>query len=350
MSAGMQNAHFPERHKFSHEYAIFLQDLLANVVVSGSQHGIFKLEVTLDSEEKGKLFENVPQMEILDWLQANGEQKALSDFLERLILPRVLADYCHFVFEALSCSRRGKLTVAYSNLRKPFKDNLFYLEWLLVEPSGFTKAFMSGDPKQLEDRLTTFASRHQIIEKAIMLTESSDLYDVELMEDLRYNRTADHGFAASWDQAAHLITTRKTWATSPQNFNFVFSDRESVESQWDFLYFRLPTLLHYTVEVVEGLLGRIVSDYVLKTGTIRLRRKFGHILWVEHVLGKEESKEFGGDSLEDLPPIPCPRCHAHIRFDRSNLLLGYRAGRIRCGGCGEVIDLDADSSAHSDSQ
>jgi len=59
-----------------------------------------------------------------------------------------LADLYQFVTEALICSEKGWLTASYALLRKPFRDNLFYLEWLLAEPDVFTNAFYKQDPEE----------------------------------------------------------------------------------------------------------------------------------------------------------------------------------------------------------
>jgi hypothetical protein len=62
-----------------------------------------------------------------------------------------------------------------------------------------------------------------------------------------------------FDQALHLVTNYKAIQTARQNLNFIFSDRESHESQWMHLYTRLPLLLAYAVDLSTVLVGGILE-------------------------------------------------------------------------------------------
>jgi hypothetical protein len=53
------------------------------------------------------------------------------------------------LFEALSCSRKEKLAVTFALLRKPLRENLLYLEWLLADPEELLTRFYSRSIAEL---------------------------------------------------------------------------------------------------------------------------------------------------------------------------------------------------------
>ena len=65
------------------------------------------------------------------------------------------------------------------------------------------------------------------------------------------------------NKALHPSTTQnKNNLTEIQNLNFVFSTEKSIETQWDYLYRKLPLLLLYLNEVLEF----IVFDHLKVDG------------------------------------------------------------------------------------
>src|SRR5512135_2054302 len=121
--------HLPEQFQFSHEYALYLSDMLTSIVVEGERARIFEVEFALASEGQATEIDGFSSEALLDWLASPGHEDVVAQVLFRQSIVALLVDFCHFVFEGLSCSRKGKLTVAYVLFRKPFKDSLFYLEW-----------------------------------------------------------------------------------------------------------------------------------------------------------------------------------------------------------------------------
>ena len=55
-----------------------------------------------------------------------------------------------YMHESFSCSERGKVTVAFANSRKPIKDNLFYMCWLLVDSKEFISKLLYDEPRSFE--------------------------------------------------------------------------------------------------------------------------------------------------------------------------------------------------------
>lgn len=94
-------------------------------------------------EDEVESFENAE--DIYEWLDNNEyHDVALSQFTSHVFFS-LLKDFCYYIYESISCSKRGKVTVAYSLLRKPLRDNLLYLEWLLADNEEFYQKIMFED-------------------------------------------------------------------------------------------------------------------------------------------------------------------------------------------------------------
>jgi hypothetical protein len=323
----------PEKFRFSHDYALFLHDILARIVVHGEQAGLFVSEFQLKDHDQAEDFDAIHGEAIWDWLEAHGYHAQLREIIYKQVIVALLSDFCHFVFEALSCSRKGKLTVAFSLLRKPFKDNLFYLEWLLADPSGFIDSFTHGGSDTLEKIRREQTHRFPIIAKAVSLTGKPGMFDATFIDEIRYGRGVEYGFADSWDHANHLITTFKALRTSDQNFNFIFA-KPNDEVNLDFLYTRLPMLLNYAVEVVEALIARILPKPETLNDLTSARRSIGYILWAES-LGHHTDEE----KAESITLPECEHCCIAVIMNKENMLNFYQQLKVTCRNCGSVHEI-----------
>ena len=330
------NDFLPEAYEFSHEFCLFLHDMLVETIKSGEPAGIFNVEFKLRSREHCDAIESLSAEKLWDWLPQNGYDHILEEVAFRQTCLALVSDFCHFIFEALSCSRKAKLAVTYMLLRKPFKENLFYLEWMLGNREGFLDALLKGGPEALE--INSVASspekKQSLIRRAIQRCAKSDQLDASFIYDLRYNKIAHFGFDKLWNQAAHLVTTHKHIKTEEQNLNFVFLSGGVHESQWDFLYTRLPVLLDYAVEVIEALLATFAQTDPDWLSRMEMRRKAGLVLW--HLsLGGSEGYDKLKATVENEDPT-CGLCGAELPFNEAALRSIYETGDLLCATCRET--------------
>lgn len=122
----------PRKFALGHDLCFVLHDLLAEHVVEGERAGLLVFDVSLNRPEDAKAMEGLEGEEFWHWCQENGYRHILDQYSFRNLVFGLLSDMCHFIYEGLKCSEKGKLSVAFSNFRKPLQDNLFYLEWILV--------------------------------------------------------------------------------------------------------------------------------------------------------------------------------------------------------------------------
>lgn len=329
----------PKQYNFCHQYCYFLHDLLTDIIVSGERDGIFKVSFELRDKKEQEEFSKRTGEELWIWLENNGYEDIVYHIYYRQICVALLSDLCHFVYEALNCSSKCKLTVTYALLRKPFKENLFYLEWLLADPKDFIKKFHFNDIENLAisgSKFITQKKKKEIIKKAINKTKHGHWIDPEFIYQLRYDKKVHYGMEQMWQKANHLITTFKFLETEERNFNFVFSDDTAHKSQWDCLYSFLPILLFHTLEIVQALIATFAKIKDEEEHNItEFRKELGFLLWVEKrpkTIKMDNSLEKIAKSVEEAQ-LRCPKCKKKLDYKKQDLKLIYEKAAFKCRKC-----------------
>lgn len=334
----MDYGHLPQEFHFSHNFCFFLHDQLVAALKSGEEAKIFNVELVSDQ----KVPEGVEGEQLFEWLSNNNHRSVILGMYYRQITAALLADMLHFLYESLRCSAKGKITVSFALLRKPLKENLFYLEWLLADPGDMLSAFEDEKPSAKSIKLLTDVRRKEIIRLAVDKTSMGHWLNSELIYDLRYNKKFAVGFENLFQKANHLVTSFKALETEPANFNFVFSNDDAHHSQWNGLYSYLPLLLLHTVEVVEGLLATVAKrqDGIDLT---QIRNAIGFAHWMDsgphYHLGAEVFKDMKAALLSE--ELPCPSCKAQIFSSDESMIALYNENTVCCASCGWNFDLNA---------
>lgn len=149
---------------------------------------------------------------------------------------------------ALFASLQKRLTVTFALIRKPFVYNL-----LVILRLYFTSDFL--DRFNNEEKFDTAKLSEDDIKGLLQVSEevlfsksikAADIYDIV------FNPASPDSIKNMSNKALHPSTTQnKNNLTEIQNLNFVFSTEKSIETQWDYLYRKLPLLLLYLNEVLE---------------------------------------------------------------------------------------------------
>ena len=132
--------HLPDRHNLAHAVAFFFHDELSSLVVQLGRSDSLSVPVELREEESEEI-DGLVGEKLWEWLVCTGREDVVIDLTYRQLTIAVVSDACHFLCESLLASGKGKLTVAYALLRKPFKENLLLLEWLCGSPEDFLLKF-----------------------------------------------------------------------------------------------------------------------------------------------------------------------------------------------------------------
>lgn len=281
----------PQQHVIAHDLAFLFHDVILQAARSASRKGLFDLQIPLNEDDPPPPEDTE---DLWDWLMANRAEAAYA-VAARTSLSGLLSDFCHFVYEALSCLRKAKLTVGYALLRKPLLETLFLLEEMLLNERRFVKRLASNPVKVTYSTVSGCSKHADRLRRILALLPRGDDYDADFIAQLRYDKSSPDSFNAIWQKALHLITDRTEYATEPLNINFVFSGWPEWETQWAYAYARLPYLLCYMRDVVELLFDRIAPTTPTYLRLIQKRADAGTLLWANAL-----DEEYGHPAIDSL--------------------------------------------------
>lgn len=326
----------PPEHALSHDVCFYLHDTLASYLRKAEAEKLFHVAVPSLTAEEVADMRGLHGEALASWLDTNRPAVS-AEMIRRQSCIAIAGDALNFLFEALSCSEKAKLTVTFALLRKPLKDNLFLLELLLADPERFTATIRKSSANERDlARLAEGESGRVIVREAVRRLDGPEFFDAELLYDVRFDKNKSHSFEQLWNMATHLVTSHRTYSTAPDNFNFVFSDDDSRASQWSRLYEVLPFLLNYFVDVVLALLSRFSERAFKEPQGLQLQRRIAFILWASQRGGRSfgEDATHSGPAMFSELAIPCPACEEPM-FDNSDAAIRfYDIGRIDCIRCG----------------
>jgi len=239
----------PKEFNIAHDLCFSVHDILAQFLVSGEACDVFTAQITFDDHQAAKDFGSTA--DVFEWLEKNRRFDDRARVLKTLVLPAVLSDMLHCIYEALESSRKGKLNISYMLIRKPIQESLFLLESIILDEVAFAEKLATSPIALRPQTATGIEGEHKRrIQQVLETIGQTEAFDAEYLAQLRYVKVED-GFDGICNKAIHLFTEHKAIKTESLNVNFIFSGWDAKQSQWEFLYSRLPYLLVYTWRVIE---------------------------------------------------------------------------------------------------
>lgn len=254
----------PNEFQASHSLCVYISDVILEFLNSGYSNKMFmhEFKLTLDEIESLK---KVEQKNILNWLEENNKPFERSLTIRTVILPHLLSDMLNFLYESIRFAEQGKMSLAYTLLRKPIQEHLYLLEAMAIDEDFFVEKF-SEDPLYFRPKNGGGVLGHtKRIHKILDKNDLSYLIDCNYIAKLRYDKSDFDSFDRICNQATHLFTEHKSIKTENQNVNFIFSDDSDIYTQQRYFYTRMPYLLYYVYWVFEIVASRIAptkDDYV----------------------------------------------------------------------------------------
>ncbi|ATL45902.1 hypothetical protein COR50_01285 [Chitinophaga caeni] len=204
---------------------------------------------------------------LLDYLLRKGRQDDYNHIIKMNLIVGLLSDICYFTQEALVCSLKQRLTVTFSLLRKPFVYTLIIILRLLFE-ENFIEKF--NNEEGFDPASVSPEDRTALINASIEAIQNNPITADDL-NTMIFDKLVANSIINLSEKALHLTTTRsKLFNTEKQNFNFIFSNQESIDSQWEYIYSRLPALLLYVLQVADIL---VFTSIQVDEGTYEKRLK-----------------------------------------------------------------------------
>lgn len=331
----------PKKYEFVHEYSFFLHDILVSIIKEGENKKIFEVKHKFKDEREAKNWNpnKLQGEEFWFWLRANGYTNILRELSQKQVFIATLSDFCHYIYTSLECSKKAKISVAYELIRKPFKENLLFLEWLLADPEEFSDNFNEGNVADIAVSKISKDKKVKIISNALQNSKYSSWVDAHFIYDLRYSKKAEYGFEKLWNKATHLVTSFDEFKTENENLNFVFSDDIAKESLWEHYYKLVPFLLFHTVQIVFGYVEKIGELSVLNDLLLEARKMIGFTL----VLNKNSRNDVilkGAKELLKGLDLVCPLCKQKIKLNKHNLISFYELSVMECNICNTIFQLN----------
>jgi hypothetical protein len=244
--------YLPKKYHQSHQNCEFLLQQIEDFVLQKEYNALKVQTIRFNKEPVLQENEN-----ILDYLDKIGMHEQHEAIIRNALLQGIIADSVHFLQIALHSSLQKRLTVAFALIRKPFCYNL------LVALRAFLTSDFFQQFKTNEDFDTTKLSAEDI--KVLLKASESVIatpMDTEALFQIVFDKTNSDSIINMSNRALHPSTTQnKVNLTGRQNLNFVFSNEENIDSQWQYLYNKLPFLLLYFNELLEALVfGTVELD------------------------------------------------------------------------------------------
>ena len=245
-------------YRTRHRYIIAVYDQILGLFKQIEKGDFLKVHLNIENIEEQRSIIGLKGDELFNWMLTHNYLSEIAELQFKECFAAILSDMLQYILTALKCSSKGQLSVTYALLRKPLKDGLFYLEQLLVDPDEFLVKFNDTN------NVNTFAvdkrspeEIQSIIKRSIDILGTT-FYDPKEFYDLRFNKKNTYGFEPLFELANHLITKHEFYRTSEGNFNFIFSDNEAQESQWEFLYLHMPNIIYYLFSLVSSISSKFI--------------------------------------------------------------------------------------------
>lgn len=326
----------PSRYVPTHEFIFFLHDHCANLLVQYEQSQINEIGIEEIVEAYSKKFpdHNSDIIEILQFCRDGGFDAPYYHFLISKILIGLTSDLLHFTYEALKAFEKRKFSVAYSLLRKPFKENLIFICLLFNNYEKFIELFEQETDKSLNN--ISQSKRLAIFEETISKLEFLDFFDPTLIEEMIFSKQRSLGLEISCQKATHLITSQGEYLKTGKMFiNSIFNDPYNL-GQYAPVYTVLPTIMTFTTHVILSAFEKLAPLH---------KNTYQHIIISTigcyenlYIDGRKRSltKSYA-KACKDF--LQCIHCGEQIFLTKENSLRMFMTGILICNHCHQNSDF-----------
>lgn len=276
----------------------------------------------------------------LEYWRKNGYGKPLNKCTYKMFFFSVLSDYLNYTFEANSNASKYKINIAYSLLRKPLKDNLYFLERLESEKIKFIEEFLETPIETFDTSSISLEDKKNLLKNVIKDTKIG--IDTDFLYDLRYSRKEDFGLERIWNKTQHIITTCKHYKTENGNLNMIFNDLEDIKEYVNYFYTLMPIIQYYVVMITFKFLEdmELVNDIEKNINYYLITIKYLNTIYKDN----DKNNTINPNVMKILKDffIVCPKCatiinnNTHKSFYK-NILSSWN---IICPNCTKNIKLD----------
>lgn len=320
--------HVPARYHVRHEFCFHLHDLMTGLLVQMEETRAGHVRFELAEGDREAL-EKSPH--ILDFLAASGRGEIERRVVVNHMASALYADMLHFVYEALRALEKRKFAVAFSLLRKPFKEGMLIAAQMCADEAAlFTK--LKTDAANLLNRNELNEARtRQLLSDAIAVAcRGPTIVRADVVYDAVFDRKKGFGLAGLFDKATHLITENRHIRTEDYNINFIFKDPSDNDVYAGETYGQIAMVLQFLALMQITLYERMTEisrhhrNWLLFTSLGTFEALFGS--------GNARITRFMREALGDL--LKCAMCSEHMKLRKTDAPRLFIGERIECSACG----------------
>ncbi len=239
---------FWDKHKQCELFVRQIEEFIVNKTFNELRFQKFDLESEDDFKDDEHIF---------DYLLRKEKFEEHDKFVRKSLVNALIMDVCYFLQEALTSSKKMRLTVAFSLFRKPFVYHLPVLLRILFDVE-FLDKFNNED--SFDVNFINDNYKKDLIKKSLPYLLASQTLNEEEIFDWIFNQNEPDSLINITNKALHLSTTRnKSNKTDIQNLNLIFSNSNDIENLWSYIYTRIPILILYLLEIIELLVFTIIE-------------------------------------------------------------------------------------------
>lgn len=212
----------PKKFRAGHEFCFHLHDLMAALLVEMETQKASHVRFEIKSEEDRRLLAS--GVHILDFLNKSGRGDLERRAAVNHVCNALFSDMLHFIYEALVCLEKRKFAVAFSLLRKPFKEGMLISAQMCADEEAFFDKMKTDAKNLLNRRELDEKGIKNLLRSAIAASRGASFTDADAIYDAVFNFQNDLGLAGLFDKATHLVTDYRRNQTENYNLNFIFKN------------------------------------------------------------------------------------------------------------------------------
>lgn len=322
----------PIKNVREHEFCFYLHDMMAQLLREVDALNI--RSASFDLSETAQQAANSGAEQLIDHLLRSEHRPKAVRLMLNHVLVTMTSDYLHFVYEALVALSKRKFAVGLSLLRKPFKENLLHITWMLGDTDDYSEKFEQDPALFMESRKTDSVLRASIMSKALNRCILSQTFEPTLIERIIYDKDDPRGLAPLFDKATHLVTGARALRTEPMNLNFIFKDPRD-NDLYENCYAGIAMVLMYSFAILSSEVEKVTP---LDTSYVR-RRLIVAFMVYQALFSKGPPSLYRvlERALADL--LKCSVCKSTLKARKPDVPRLLVSERFICRVCHSDVDI-----------
>lgn len=194
----------------------------------------------------------IPDIKTLNKEQVHDklfELGLLGNFYDKKLFIRLLLDFCLYMRQAVNNLREFKPQIAFTLVRKPLFDTLYFLERMLIDKEKTIYELLNNVMKGIS------CKQIEEINKSIQKKYKNKFYNVF---EIRCGK--NHlNLKKICDKASHIITNSDFIKSNIGELNFVFMEEQDVNKNTELFLKIVPLVFYYAVDIIFCLMEEIFN-------------------------------------------------------------------------------------------